>query len=342
MLIAIEQKDTGFTRRWIRHCEQQNIRYKRVNPFSTDAIEQIRTCDALFWHVSHENYKEMLVARELIQALDSAGIPVFPSPAQIWHFDDKLAQAYFFDLHGFPAPKTRALFTLQDATNHLRNPETTYPLIGKLRRGSASSNVFMIRSVTDGERIAKKAFTSGFPLYNLRNRYKDMYTKATGPAQKAFILAKWVYRIAVPPDYSRQSPPEKDYILFQDFIPNRGEDVRVVVVGDRAVALKRNVRKDDFRASGSGLLEFPNENLNKEYIRLAFQITDKLGAISMGIDFIESLDGTIHVIEMSYGFPAENFLDGASGTWSRSLSYTEEPIRLQEWIMDLVLKNVRR
>jgi len=40
------------------------------------------------------------------------------------------------------------------------------------------------------------------------------------------------------------------------------------------------------------------------------------------------------VIEMSYGFPAENFLEGASGSWNRDGQFIEEPIHLQDWILE--------
>lgn len=338
MKIAIHASTTGFTKRWIEHCERHGIHYGLVDVLASDFMEQIRGYDALFWHASHEDARHMLVALPLMSALQSAGVRVFPSPSQLWHFDDKLAQHYFFQAHGFPTPTTTVHFDRRKALQHLEN--ASFPLVMKLRRGSASSNVFLLQSRSKGERLIRKAFSSGFPLYNVRSRYADKLSKTRTPVQKAGILAKWAIRSVFPPPYSRQSARERGYVLLQEFVTNPGEDVRVVVVGDRAVALKRKVRFGDFRASGSGLIDFPDAALNPEFIRLAFEIASTLGARSMGIDFLKSLSGAIYVVEMSYGFPSEDFLDGASGTWSRSLEFIEEPIRLQEWMMDLVLKEM--
>jgi glutathione synthase/RimK-type ligase-like ATP-grasp enzyme len=50
--------------------------------------------------------------------------------------------------------------------------------------------------------------------------------------------------------------PEKNYVYFQDFIPQNDFDIRIIVIGKRAFAIKRMVRKGDFRASGSGNIKY--------------------------------------------------------------------------------------
>jgi hypothetical protein len=59
---------------------------------------------------------------------------------------------------------------------------------------------------------------------------------------------------------------------------------------------------------------------------------------SMGFDLIRGEDGEFAVIEMSYGFPSENFLDGASGYWTREGEFVKAEIRLQEWMVDWVVR----
>ena len=333
MRIAIHNNKAGFTNRWVKYCEKHSIDFVLIDIFSSNAINELNGCDALFWHLSHERFEDGLISMGMMSALETKGLYVFPSPAHLWHFDDKLAQKYFFELHGFPIPKTDVFFNKTEAHEYLKRSK--FPIIGKLRRGSASSNVFLIDSASNGKALLNKAFSKGFPLYNISNRYKDKLHKSKGLKEKSSVLLKWIYRHFFPPAYSKKSARENGYFMFQEFIPNNGEDIRVAVVGERAVALRRKVRSGDFRASGSGILEFPNENLNKEYISLAFQIVDKLGVDSMGIDFIESLEGEIKVIEMSYGFPSENFLDGSAGSWNRNLEFNREKIQLQEWMIDM-------
>ena len=334
-MIAIQENRAGFTQRWVNYCERNGLAYQRVDVFTPEGRVAAARSDAFFWHLSHESARDMLIALPLMSALASSGVRVFPAPEQLWHFDDKLAQAMFFDQQGLPAPQTTPVFSIRQAKQFLS--ETSFPVIGKLRRGSASSNVFLIRNQAEGMRLIRKAFGKGFSLYNTRSRYADLWVRATSAKEKLTVLLKRVYRAFVPPAYARQLPREKGYFLFQTFVENDGSDVRVVVVGDRAVALRRHVREDDFRASGSGRLEYPDGALNPEYIRIAFEVTDRLGAISMGMDFIESTTGDIQLIEMSYGFPAQNFLDGAGGTWNRALKFTREEIRLQDWMVEAVM-----
>ena len=340
MKIAIEKSRSGFTERWQAYCDKVGIEYGLVDASNPDIVEVLAPFDAFVWHVSHEKRRDNLMAKELLHALHSSGKVVFPTPEQMWHFDDKIAQHYFFEAHHFPAPKSTVVYSKRQALEFLKT--ATFPSIVKLRRGSASSNVFKIDSAEQGRKLVKKAFGKGFPLFNLKSRYGDKLEKSKNALSKAVVLVQWAYRMWVPPAFSKESPNEKGYLIFQQFIPNNGDDVRVVVVNDKAVALRRKVREDDFRASGSGILEFPNEALDPTYISLAFDVQKALKAPSMGVDFIASSQGNIHVIEMSYGFPSSNFLDGASGYWTPDLTYHEGPIQLQEWMLDWVIDQVNK
>ena len=336
--IAIEDNANGFTERWKAYLKNKGIGYDLVSVSTLGIIDQLKEYDAFLWHVSHEKSRDNIMSKELVFALESAGVIVYPTSGQMWHFDDKIAQDYFFKANNFLAPGSQVIFDEAQAKEFL--VKASYPLIAKLRRGSASSNVFMVRTPKEGRRLVRRAFKSGFPLYNIRSRYGDLLQKAKGFA-KIKILFKWIYRVFVPPAYSRNAPREKGYMIFQDFIPNNGDDIRVVVVDGKAVALRRKVRKGDFRASGSGLLEFPNEKLDKTYIQMAFEIQEVLKVPSIGVDFIESKDGSIYVIEMSYGFPSKNFLDGASGYWTRDGVFRFDEIRLQEWMVDWILAQLK-
>lgn len=49
---------------------------------------------------------------------------------------------------------------------------------------------------------------------------------------------------------------EKKYILFQEYLPDNEFDTRVTVIGNRAFAFRRFNRKKDFKASGSGEIDY--------------------------------------------------------------------------------------
>ena len=332
MRIAIHKNKSGFTKYWISYCEKKQIPFKLVDAFSTDILKDVKECTHFFWHLSHESYKDQLISKQLIQAMESSGIKVFPSTKHLWHFDDKVAQKYFFDIHGFNHARTDIYFSNREAIRASQLHE--YPFVMKLRRGSASSNVFLIKSPIQARLKIWKSFNRGYSLYNVFSRYSDLVRKEPNVIKKFLLFLKWPLRYVFPPKYSRLAAKERGYVMMQDFIPNKGEDIRVVVAGNRAVALKRIVRAGDFRASGSGDMSYPNEHLDKDIVATAFDIADKLEVGSIGIDFIQGKDGNNYVIEMSYGFPSENFLEGASGSWNREGKFLEEPIHVQDWILE--------
>jgi len=77
-------------------------------------------------------------------------------------------------------------------------------------------------------------------------------------------------------------------LLVQRFIPNLKYDYKVLVFYDRAVILKRYIKKRDFKASGSGLFG-PVTNLNTESLQLlneAKRTAEKLDAPFISIDFL--------------------------------------------------------
>ena len=86
----------------------------------------------------------------------------------------------------------------------------------------------------------------------------------------------------------------------------------------------------------------PNENLGPHYIKLAFDLHQALDLPAMAIDLIESPSGEIYVVEMSYGFPSKNFLDGASGYWTSELRFVRNRIKLQEWMVERVVKQTAK
>ena len=48
---------------------------------------------------------------------------------------------------------------------------------------------------------------------------------------------------------------QKNLVCFQEFIPNDGYDIRVIVVGNQIFGFYRKVPQGDFRASGMNIEE---------------------------------------------------------------------------------------
>jgi glutathione synthase/RimK-type ligase-like ATP-grasp enzyme len=113
-------------------------------------------------------------------------------------------------------------------------------------------------------------------------------------------LFKGIMRLFWATEYARVTGREKGYVYFQDYIPENDSDIRVFVIGDKAYPLKRMVRKNDFRASGSGIYQTGREHFSDDVIRLAFDVCDKLKTPVLVFDIV-FLEGKPLVLEISYG-----------------------------------------
>ena len=338
MKIAIHHRVGSFSDRWIEYCQNNNIDYKLVNAFDNDIIQQVRDCDAFMWHHHHGQFKDVLAAKRVLFALEQAGVKVFPNYNTGWHFDDKVAQKYLLEAIDAPLVPSYVFYDKEEALTWAK--ETTYPKVFKLKGGAGASNVELMHSSKEAEKKIKQAFGKGFPQFNKIGNLNERIRKFKSGNGTALGVAKGVGRLFITPHYSRIQAPERQYTYFQDFIPNDGFDIRVVVIGGKAIALKRLVRENDFRASGSGNLVFENQNIDKRYIETAFHINSKLSSQSLAIDLIHSKKDEIFVVELSYGFPMKNFLDGASGYWDSNLNWHEGSFNPQEWMVEDIIDSI--
>src|SRR5258708_18328002 len=115
---------------------------------------------------------------------------------------------------------------------------------------------------------------------------------------------------------------EKGYALFQEFMPNNTHDVRIFVIGNKAWGFTRNMRKGDFRASGSGSFDYSRERMPDHVVGAAMDGSQKLGFQPMHYDFLKYARGGYKLIEMSFGTFAKPTFD-CPGHWDRNLKWHE-------------------
>lgn len=340
MVVAIHPRPGSFSDRWLEYCEEAGIPYKLVNALDTDIMEQLQGCDVFMWHHHHGHIEDTLAAKAILFAAEHAGLRVFPDFRTNWHFDDKVSQKYLFEAADIPLVPSYVFYDKDEAKAWARG--TSYPKVFKLAGGAGSSNVKLARTEADAIKFIDKCFGAGFPQFDKVGNLKEKFRKAKeNKASRQSVLGvfKGVARLFVTTEFARKKSPERDYAYFQDFIENKGFDIRVVVIDDKAVALKRMVRENDFRASGSGDLVFENEKIDKRYIELAFDVSDKLKTQSLAIDLIHGIDDEISVVEISYGFPMLNFLERSTGYWDKDMNWHESDLNLQSWIIEGLLRN---
>jgi glutathione synthase/RimK-type ligase-like ATP-grasp enzyme len=330
MNIAIHQKKGGYTARWIAYCQAKGIDYKLVDCYQSDIMEQLQDCDALMWHFCQNNPRDFLFAKQLIYSVEAAGKKVFPDFHTAWHFDDKVGQKYLLEGIGAPLPPAWVFYDKQEALNWAKS--TKFPKVFKLRGGAGSQNVRLVHSQKEAAQLIRKAFGRGLPNYDAWGSMKERWRKFRLGKSDAKDLLKGLVRFFIPPPYARAKGHEKGYVYFQEFIPDNDHDIRVVVIGDKAIALKRMVRKNDFRASGSGHMLHDKSLFNENDIRLAFEIHQKLKSQCTVMDFVHLKEEPL-IVEISFGTIPENF-NACPGYWDKNLKWHEGKFEQYGWILE--------
>jgi glutathione synthase/RimK-type ligase-like ATP-grasp enzyme len=258
-----------------------------------------------------------LFARQMLFSLQASGKKVFPDFNTCWHFDDKVGQKYLLESIGAPLVPTRVFYDKKDAMDWL--DKTTFPKVFKLSGGAGGMNVRLARNKGEARRLIARAFGRGFSRISARAKVPDACKRSRGGAETLARVFKSCKMLFIPKP-ARARGREKGYVYFQDFMPGNGFDTRVVVVGDKAFALKRMVRKNDFRASGSGNIVHDKAGIDERCVRVAFEVNEKIKAQSIAYDFVFGENNEPLIVEISYGYTAAAY-DRCEGYWDREMNW---------------------
>lgn len=334
MKIAIHHRPGSFSDRWIEYCNKENINYKIVNAFDSDIIEQVKDCNAFMWHHHHANFKDVLTAKRILFALEQAGVKVFPDFNTGWHFDDKVAQKYLLEAIDAPLVPSYVFYDKQEALEWAKN--ATYPKVWKLKGGAGASNVRLVKSQSEAVKYINKAFERGFSQFNRLGYLKERIRKYKEGKDSIIGVAKGLGRLVIPTEYSKQQTRERGYIYFQEFIPDNKFDIRVIIVDKRAFAIKRMVRENDFRASGSGSIIYDREEIDERCVKISFDINSKIKSQSIAFDYVFNKNNNPLIVELSYGFAVDAY-DSCPGYWDNTLTWHEGKFNPQEWMVEEIL-----
>lgn len=343
MRVAIHKNDSMFKHSttwnnpWIEYCDNNKIDYSIVNCFDNDILKTLNNYDVLLWHFNNYTLQDMLFARSILNSAKNKGLKVFPDFSTSWHFDDKVAETYLLQSVEAPIPESWIFYTYDSCKKWIHDENPT-PIIAKLRCGSGASNVKLFEDNQSLTKYAKQMFGNGFKtapsvLYKTKSNVKS--------AKDWETIIKRFKRI---PDFvktmknAQEFPMEKGYTFFQEFIPNNGFDLKIVVIGEKLSFIARNVRKGDFRASGGGDIYFDKSLVTKDIIQSAFEISDQLNFQCMGYDYVvDTRTNKGKIVEISYGF-SHTALILAGGYWDRNGVWFEEPLNAP----DEVIKNIMK
>lgn len=335
-MLAIHNTLGSFSERWIEYCKSSRIPFKVVDCYDSDIIKQIVDCEALMWHFYHASPKDSLFAKQLLYSAELSGKIVFPDFRTVWHFDDKVGQKYLLESLKLPLVDSWVFYDRDLALKWTET--TTYPIVFKLRGGAGSVNVKKVNSVLQAHKLIYQAFGKGFkhdsliPARELFKRYQKK--NITLPA-----LFKGFIRRLVPTPYARVHGRERGYILFQKFISGNDHDIRVIVIGDKAFAIKRMVREKDFRASGSGSIKYDKSLFDIEIIKMSFILSEKLQMQCVAFDYVRD-NGNPVIVEISFGFSPSGY-DPCPGYWDKNLNWHEGKFNPYGWMVENVMEQIR-
>lgn len=336
-MIAIHASSNSYSDRWIPYCEKNGIFFKVVNCYDNDIVHQLTGCNALLWHNHQGSPRDIVFAKQLLFALEQSGLTVFPNFKTGWHFDDKVGQKYLLENSAIPVVNSFVFYKKEEALEWVNT--TSFPKVFKLRGGAGSANVILVSDKKTAVKIVNKSFGDGFSQYRAYDNLKERFRKYRLGKTDFKDLIKGVIRFGVEPAFSKVAGKEIGYSYFQEFIPANDHDIRVIVIGDKAFAIKRMTRENDFRASGSGNILYERELFDNATIQLSFDVASKLQTQCLALDYVFD-NGNPLVVEISYGFSMVGY-DPCPGYWDSNLLWHEGKFNPYGWMIEDILKSTK-
>jgi glutathione synthase/RimK-type ligase-like ATP-grasp enzyme len=313
------------------------LEYELVNLERHDWIELVKPFDVVIWKPLYMGVRSASFFKEKVYIIENhLGKLMVPNFRSIWHFESKVAQSYVFSHYGIKSPRTAVSFDYQDARAQLA--DLGLPLVFKKSFGAASQNVRLISDRQVAHELVSTLFSQ--QLWDATKlHHKDV---RLGILTSVFF--KWFWAKV----WQKLSGDERiGYAYFQEFIPENSADLRITVIGDRfAYGFWRNNRPNDFRASGSGRIDY-QRSIPELPLRYCLGLNKRLGFDSMAYDILFIPDSFV-ITEMSFGY-LDTAIYNASGHYELkggNLDYVEGHVWPQdlwvEWALsraDSELKN---
>lgn len=280
--------------RWAAALGAAGCEVREVDVYRPDILEQLRGCDGFMWRFGQRGGM-MQIAQRLVPVIErELGLLVYPDRNTAWHYDDKIAQAHLFKALDIPTAQTWVWFDRDAALAWAAT--APLPLVMKLTAGAGAENVQLIETHARAAYWIRRMFDEG--VWEL-SKY---HIKRPGPKARLVDAARILVKGKPPPPPPSRWDFHKGYILFQEFIPDNNHDTRITVIGNRAFCFRRFNRPGDFRASGSGRIDYDQAAINPAAIRLAYLAAERLGTQSLAADIVYRPTGAPVILEVAYTY----------------------------------------
>lgn len=288
-----------------------------LNPNQENFWQDIRNTDLLIykWGHDHHNFQVATTILPVIEA--QLGVKCFPDWKTCWHYDDKIKQYYLLKENGFPVVDSYIFWSRDSAMDWLSN-YNDFPVVSKLRNGSGSISVFFINDRKSAKKRIERMFGRGM-LQTDVSLFHTCRILNNNPGKIIRHYSIGFRNRFIHPEKRQFWLRHKNYVYFQKYLPENKWDTRVTTAGNRAHAFRRFTRPGDFRASGSNLWDINPAEIDMRMVRIALDISKKLGFQSMAYDFIYNENNEPKIIEMSYLYGGAGFPDFMNGYWDEDL-----------------------
>lgn len=284
VILANERSDDHLL--WISACGKHSnaINWRVVNLTSGNWLEEVEKepFDILLARpggmtsIFKQAYDERIYILGIIKHY-----PMFPSPGEIFIYENKRFLSYWLKANGIPHPLTHVFYSEREAAAFLEG--TGYPVVAKVNIGASGSGVVMLYDEDEAVRYLKNIFRGkgisrrhGPNLrtgnWSRRIFYYIRHPETLGPKLSVYKTVG--------------SDPQKGFVIFQEYVSHDFE-WRAVRIGDSFFAHKK--MKHGEKASGSLLKSYVDPPLS--LLDFVKEITDKHRFYSQAIDIFESQGG---------------------------------------------------
>ncbi len=145
-----------------------DIPFRIIDPNSYSLLDDLKECSHLLFR--HSQGDTDLKIYDTIYAIAHRvfGIKCLPDFESFWPYEDKIKEYYLLKSNGFPIIESYIFWNLENADAFLKDAH--FPIVAKLPKGAASSNVVIVNSSAEGKKINMQVFSKGVKAGGLNSR----------------------------------------------------------------------------------------------------------------------------------------------------------------------------
>ncbi|MBN8694111.1 MAG: hypothetical protein J0L69_13025 [Bacteroidetes bacterium] len=180
-------------------------------------------------------YKSFI--EDIIYYLELSGARVIPAHKYLRANNNKVFMELLrksFDNNAIKNMSAKVFGSLEEVEKTMS--ELSYPLVYKQAAGAMSEGVGLAKTENELKSGIKK-------IARTKNLFRELWERGRGFKYKGYI----------------QESKFRNKFILQSFVPGLNGDFKVLVFGSKYYVLKRDTKKDDFRASGSGIRNYVKE-----------------------------------------------------------------------------------